>query len=185
MKYKHIVNLGRVVLPWRKNIFTKRYLSAEDQEKLLSAEDLVITEKIDGLTTPIEVGDLTFFCENLKHKHSIVYDRVPRPRNGAEPWLVCFDVSDGGVFLPHDEMVEWADVAGYETPTIIHRGPIMVEKLWEIAHFKSHLATNSDAEGVVLKSHSLGIWGKLVVDEFLSEIGEHWRTKELVINQMI
>jgi len=185
MKFKLVVVMRRVVLPWRKNIFTKRYFEPADQIALLSADDLVITEKVDGLTTEVEKDGFTFYTESLRYVHSIVYDRVPCPRNGAEPWLVCFDVAESGKFLSHDEVVIWADTAGFATPQVMHRGPITIEKLWEIAHFKSSFASDSLAEGVVLKSHKLGVWGKLVVDEFLSEMGEHWRDRPLVLNKML
>jgi len=177
MRYKHIVKMGRLVLPWRENIFSKRYLETERQKALLSAADLVITEKIDGLTTSFELEGLTFHTEDLHYKHSIVYDRVPVPSGQATPWLICFDISEGGIFIPHNEMVTIAEVAGYPTPPVIHKGPVTIEKLWELTDRTSGFASTSKIEGLVLKSQQLRIWGKLVTDEFLSEMGEHWRDR--------
>lgn len=158
----------------------KPYMSDEMMEKLFSGE-VVIEEKVDGHPTIIIFGGYTFFCESLQFRHTVSYNGVPFSQNGWPDYTVVYDVIDGEKeppykpggnenWLSRSEKEAVCQMVGAPLVPLAFKGRVDPEQIPSIAKRISGFATESEAEGIVIKNLTAGVFDKFINLEFTKAI---------------
>jgi hypothetical protein len=158
----------------------KPYMSDAQMEKLFSSE-VVVEEKVDGHPTIIIFGGYTFFCESLKYRHTVSYDGVPFSQDGWPDYTPVYDILDGEKeppykpggaerWLSRSEKEALCRMVGAPLVPLVFSGRIEPENVPAMAKRISGFATESEAEGVVIKNLKAGVFGKFINLEFARAI---------------
>lgn len=158
----------------------KPYMSDAMMEKLFSGE-VVIEEKVDGHPTIIIFGGYTFFCESLQYRHTVSYNGVPFSQDGWPDYTVVYDVIDGEKeppykpggnenWLSRSEKESVCQMVGAPLVPLVFKGRVTPEEVPRLAKRLSGFATESEAEGIVIKNLSAGVFGKFINLEFARAI---------------
>jgi len=154
----------------------KPYMKTATMEALFD-DEVVIEEKVDGHPMIALYQGYTFFCESLKVRHSVDYDACPYSSDGWPDMLVVYDVLDGevdppyaagqgtGKWLTRSEKEAVCDMVGAPVVPLVFRGRVSPEDVPALADRMSSFGS-SPSEGVVIKNHRKGIFGKFVNIEF-------------------
>ena len=172
----------------------KKYLTQEEAQKLLSSDDLIIEEKLDGklcLFPAEEHEGIIILCEELLTTHTLQYRHLPARR-------YAFDACDTRTkkLLPPDEKTEIFLEEGELPARIVQTGSTSIPELEKMLYtttsaFKSTLnplmqealkknpapdlkipPLKNPVEGFVLKSYKNQSIGK-IVNPFFEEIIDH------------
>lgn len=158
----------------------KPYMPDKDMEKLFKGE-VVIEEKVDGHPIIILYLGYTFFCESLKIKHTVEYEKVPYSADEWPDMVVVYDVLEGekrppykygqgqGKWLSRSDKEQLCNLVGAPLVPLVFKGRITPEKLPKIAQRISGFGSNQ-AEGIVLKNFRTGVFGKFINVEFQKAI---------------
>jgi len=112
-------------------------------------------------------------------QHNIFYDELPS-------YFLVFDIWDGKHYLDTPPKLAWANRWGFETVPLLYSGKIETEELDSFMNIKSEYASESIAEGIVIKNYKQQLRGKLVRPEFMKELDEddHWVKHSIRKNQL-
>lgn len=119
-----------------------------------------------------------FYGELMYAKHHIYYDQLPS-------YFLVFDIWNGREYIRNS-----ADVAsghGFKHVPVLWEGNGFDRTELDKLISKSAYATDSVAEGVVVKNHRKQMRGKLVRPEFMKELDEdesHWMMKSVTRNKL-
>lgn len=141
-----------------------------------------LTRRADSLFDALG-QDILVFGEWCAARHSLDYDSLP-------DWWMVFDVYDKstGRFWSSDQRNAWAAEYGFSTVPTLARGRFTLSELVRMVQDASSVYRKGSLEGIVLRT-SGAEWtearAKLVRADFVQSIGEHWRNRPLVWNQLI
>jgi len=190
--YKHHSGVLRVPIGEYRVVREHRpYLTENEFERLLDGP-VLIEEKLDGTDSILEdlpgFEDYIFYCEDLKYKHSIEYNRVPPPLGENVPaFFVCYDVwlINESRWATRDEKQDLCEMRGIPISPLIYVGEITEKEIPKIADRESAFG-DERIEGIVIKNYATGVFGKFINSEFRESIEniENWRKGEWIINRM-
>jgi hypothetical protein len=160
----------------------KPYMTDDQMERLLSGE-IVIEEKVDGHPVIVIFGGFTFFAESLQFRHTVGYDGVPFSLDGWPDYTVVYDVIDGEKeppykpgggenWLSRSEKEALCQSVGAPLVPLVFRGKVRPEDVPALANRISGFSSKSNAEGIVLKNHKAGVFGKFINVEFQQAISD-------------
>ena len=167
------------------------YLSEDEFERLLDGP-VLIEEKLDGTDSILEdlpgYENYIFYCEDLKYKHSIEYNRVPPPFGENVPaFFVCYDIwiIDESRWANREEKEDLCEMRGVPVSPLLQMGEIKPEDIPIIADRKSAFG-DERIEGIVIKNYATGVFGKFINSEFHESVEniENWRKGKWVLNRM-
>jgi len=180
---KHYPKIGRI--PWGKTLVGKKYLTNEQVKELFDSDELIVEEKIDGKNMSITMLDdgrkYEVIVEHCKLKHSIPYDKLPT-------WNIILDIwdYDNEVFIPYMAKYKLCEKWGVNkmmAPLVAIAANPTIDRLVEMIG-KSKFAQDQMAEGIVIKNYKKQLFGKLVRNEFITGIEDHWMLKSKEMNQL-
>ena len=156
------INIGLVIRG-------KRYATEDDIKRILSADDVIIEEKIDGKHYS-EIfewfdEDLQFFYEFMKFRHTIKYNCLP-------DYKIYFDIWDRKKrkFLSYDEKLEIFKQLGFSSVPLLYRGNVQ-----SFEFLKSFIGTQSAfcaprIEGILIKIYDEPQFFLKMVDPMFDDI---------------
>ena len=163
-----------------KKLEGKEYMTEEQVYDLFDG-DVVVTEKIDGshgYGSKLGVG---IYSENIKHKHTIHYNRLPTEvvRNN---FTVILGFKWNGIITKHN-----MEICNIDTchPPVLFEGTIIKDLVKPILkNFMNMESRWADdlVEGIVVANYDKQLFGKISRFDVSGEIDEHWSSKEKINN---
>ena len=158
----------------------KPYMDDARMEKLFSGE-VVVEEKVDGHPVIIIFGGYTFFCESWQYRPTVQYDGVPFSHDGWPEYTPVYDIIDGEHEPPYKPggAEKWlargdkeavCKMVGAPLVPMVFSGRVAPEGVPAMAKRLSGFATESEAEGIVIKNLKAGVFGKFINLEFARAI---------------
>ena len=121
---------------------------------------------------------MVYYGELMRCKHSIYYDELPN-------YVIFFDIYDMKEerYFEYHEMKQLCDTVGFEYVPLIYEGKITAKKHLEwLIPKASRFGTL--AEGLVVKNRHNQMRGKIVKEQFIKMMDDHWRDKPVVFNKL-
>lgn len=176
---------------YRVNREHRPYLTEEEFAKLLDGP-VLIEEKLDGTDSILEdlpgYESYIFYCEDLKYKHSIKYNRVPSPFGENVPaFFICYDIwfIDENRWATREEKEDLCEMRSIPVSPFIQSFEIEAHDIPVIADRKSAFGDEL-IEGIVIKNYATGVFGKFINSEFREAVEsvENWRKGEWAMNRL-
>ena len=138
----------------------------------------VHSDAIAGALKP----NLIIFGEWCEAKHTVSYNKLP-------DWFVAFDIYDRSSekFWNTERRDAIAAEIGLAVVPTIFRGKLSVKELTALVNEEQSRFGSSPIEGVVVRKESGGwceLRAKLVRQDFVQGIDQHWRTRRLERNSL-
>lgn len=116
----------------------------------------------------------TVFGEWLYIQHNLHYDQLPS-------FFIAFDVWDNkqGKYLDLSNKSKFIADLGFQKSPVLksgHLNPDLVFKMLTGNHYHSNYSSIERIEGGVVKNYGRGVFGKMVLQEFLEDLDDesHW-----------
>lgn len=157
-----------------KKLEGKEYMTEEQVYDLFDG-DIVITEKIDGSGKCEGFNGSLFFFEDVKYKHTILYNKLPKDMI-LRHCQVLLGYRYNGEIHRHESIC---------SPPILFEGKmnkdLVKPMLKELMKLKSQWS-NDMVEGIVVANYGKQSFGKISRFDVSGEIDEHWSSKEKINN---